>query len=252
MDPRNNTDENFFNLKNNDVHVFRVSLTNDDISRDDFVKECNSLLSPDEQDRVEKFKFTKLKTNYILCRGILRKILSRYLDINPNKIEFNYTETGKPSISSEQNKGIYFNLSHSKDNAVYAVTRAGQVGIDTEYIHRLKDLDSMIDYILSEKEKRFFDLLTGQEKYDLFFRYWTHKEAFLKATGTGLSHAMYHVEFFPDINNKLKLSLIDDDPSAPDNWAVFEFNPGEGFSGSLVVASGNNLFLKEMAWKSGI
>src|SRR5262249_38435202 len=97
-----------------------------------FVDQLRQLLSPQERARADRFRFEKDRNAFTIARGLLRIILGSYLQTTPSAIEFTYGSRGKPSVVSA--RPIQFNLSHSGDLAVYAITEGYEVGADVEYI----------------------------------------------------------------------------------------------------------------------
>ena len=119
-------------LSSNDVHLWRAKLD----QSDDCVKQLNQVLSDEEQRRSERFHFDKDRKRFIVTRGILRSILSRYLDVEPSRFRFGYSSHGKPYLVEKSNgEEICFNLSRSHSLSLYAFTRSRQIGVDIEYIH---------------------------------------------------------------------------------------------------------------------
>ena len=139
-------------------------------------------LSKDRKDKVDRLKQRELADKQILIGAFLCHCLGNYLDTSLNRVEFEYNDRGKPFI---KDSNLHFNLSHSGDYAVLAVSDY-PVGIDIE---RLK-------YGRMSVAERFF----GKEEYEdiinagseekrnrRFLEYWTLKEAYVKYLGEGLA-----------------------------------------------------------------
>lgn len=158
-----------------DVHLWCVNLSDIRASTDSVYSTANGSGSDSDCSLSQK-TFTKI---------IVRKILSSYLNCPPDQIEFIIGDHGKPSI---KNSTLQFNVSDSGDYLLLGVTQNNPIGVDIECTKR------NVDYLALAK--RFF---TAQE-YDTirnsadqqyaFFRCWTQKEAFIKATGMGLSYGL--------------------------------------------------------------
>jgi 4'-phosphopantetheinyl transferase len=149
-----------------------------------------SVLSKDERQKADRFKFPRDRNCFIISRGILRCLLGKYLGKAPRDIEIIYGLWGKPCLPEQP---LYFNLSHSKDYALCAIVRNYEVGIDLEYIYKKLDLDSMILNILSPQEIEYWKTVKTEEKTNTFFKLWVSKEAFLKASGKGWLHDQYAI-----------------------------------------------------------
>ena len=175
-------------------------------------REVESLLSADEQERAERFHFDLHRHRFIGSRGTLRQILATYLCSAPRLIQFIYGFNGKPSLPKSD---IWFNLAHAEDLAIFAVADRPRIGVDLEWIRDVPEMDLLVKTFFSPKEASLFETLDAREKRLAFFRLWTRKEAWLKATGAGISHLLGEVE----------VSFLEDEPPrirtiAPRFWAA--------------------------------
>ncbi len=166
-------------LKLDEVHIWSACLSENENNMPYFA----SLLSHDEQKVVSCFRFSRDQKRFTLCRGILRSLLAGYIGEPPEKIEILYGLWGKPCLPKE--KVLFFNLSHSRDYALYAVTQSYEVGIDLEYRDKAFEVEDMAQNIFSRGELSHWNALNPEEKTKFFFEYWVSKEAFLKASGKG-------------------------------------------------------------------
>ena len=142
-------------------------------------------LSEDERSRANNFKREHLKQRFVAARGNLREILAKYLACKPNEILFSYGDRGKPYVD-----GVYFNLAHSQDLAIYAISGDREVGIDLEYIDLKCDVDAIAKNYFLPSEQKLIKGLSDRAKYLAFFRAWTLKEAYGKATGQGIANIL--------------------------------------------------------------
>lgn len=193
-------------------------------------------LSRDERTRAEGFVFEDDRRRYELGRGTLRRILASYLRCTPEEIRFGYGEHGKPRlIDLAQGNSLEFNVSGSGDIAAFAVTLGHPVGIDIELLRPEKD-DSFVERFFAPAEWRTYSQLCPEEKSEAFYRAWTRKEAYLKATGAGLSRSL--ASFEVSLGPGEPTGLINDQVPAkePGRWTFFDFEPAPNYVGSLVVA----------------
>ena len=167
-------------LLSGDIHLYVVSIV--ELQQDEIL--LNSYINDDEEARASRFINPQHGMQYRNVRGMLRRLLSHYIDTAPEVIEFSYAEHGKPSLKN--NSQLHFNLSHSRDMAAYAFSRDRELGVDVEYMRRQKDLHGMIRHVGSVKEQAELKNLPEIEMLDAFYRLWTRKEAFIKAVGRGL------------------------------------------------------------------
>lgn len=220
----------------NEVHVWRLFL-------DLTTHQCGNLteiLSNDELVRAGRFRFERDQKRFIAGRGILRKILGCYLGVNPQKLRFDYTPHGKPILATNAGYDtLRFNLSHSGAFALYAVTRGGNIGIDIEHVRNDIDVEQISQRYFSPGEISSLDQTHKKKRSGVFFQYWTRKEAFLKATGEGLSFPMEQCDV--SLISKRRLSPIALLGSTEENlfWYGQDLIPGYGYAAAIAVEGGD-------------
>ncbi len=200
--------------------------------------EFGASLSSAEAERAARFRFERDRDRFVAGRGLLRRLLGRYLQTDPQAVEFTYSAEGKPALAGAfAASGLHFNLAHSEGLALLAVTRAGPVGIDVERIRALSDAAELVSRFFSARESAAFRLLPEDQKPAAFFSLWTRKEAWLKATGEGLAHLLARVEvsFLPGESARW-LSLPERQAHDAD-WMLHELEPAPNFTGALAVAA---------------
>ena len=230
-------------LNRDEVHVWCVNLNVLDLD----INCLKHILSKEENDKADSFHFKDDRENYIGRHAILRKILGRYLSLEPNNINFSYRSHGKPSLSNYSNGDkIHFNLSHSKGLVLYAMTRGREVGIDVERIIPGIMDEQFISNVFSQKELYSIQSLPMDMRTNALFQNWTRKEAFIKALGQGLSYDLKRIDVSAALGEK---SIISNRNSDADNsycWSLRDIELGPGYAGSIVV-EGYNWALK--CWK---
>jgi 4'-phosphopantetheinyl transferase len=172
-----------------EVHLFLLSLS---VSAGT-LRDLSALLAPEELDRAARYVFDVHRVRYIAGRAILRRVLASYLQVQPGTLGFVYGPQGKPSLAGQGN-GLQFNLAHSENVGLLAVTRGEAVGVDVECIRILDDFDELVGRFFSRRESATFQRLAPELKPTSFFNLWTRKEALLKATGDGIAHCLKEVE----------------------------------------------------------
>jgi len=226
-------------LSPDDVHVWRASL----IQPASRVEQLRLTLSADEQARADRFYFEQHKNRFIVARGILRIILSRYLDISPRQVQFSYGAHGKPALAATLGKGLLeFNLSHSQDIALYAVTRSlaaasasRLLGIDVEHIRPMPDLEKIAERFFAARENAALQALPVSLRQQAFFNCWTRKEAYLKACGYGLAGELNKIEVSLTPGEPALLLSIAGETEAASRWCLTDLTPASGASAALVV-----------------
>ncbi len=171
-----------FNLQPSQVYIRWANLNDLVTQWEDFT----GILSADERERSQRFHFPQHQHHFVLARGILRLLLGQYLNLKPQQVQFAYSSRGKPYLAFPV-CDLHFNLSHSQGQAVYGFARHTPLGIDIESIRPLKDLKSLAKRFFLPAEYQHILQTPMSEQPLLFFRYWTYKEAYLKALGEGLA-----------------------------------------------------------------
>jgi 4'-phosphopantetheinyl transferase len=210
-------------LLERDVHIWNVDL-NLDLDR---INHFSKFLTAQERQRAAKFINPLHGNRWTVARGYLRQILSQYLNLIPAEIVFSYGQQGKPAV---EGNNLQFNLSHSGDRAVYAISAKDPVGIDLEYIHPLPATD-LVDRFFSANEQAIFHRLPASLQQAAFFHAWTQKEAYLKACGTGLSTPLDQIEV--SIDPRTPAEIV----SAPiaGIWQIQQLAISTEYAGSIVI-----------------
>lgn len=143
-----------------------------------------ALLDGNETARAGRFRFERDRNRYVASHGILRALLARYLDCAPAALRFAIGSHGKPSLSDGD---LRFNLSHSRHLALFAISRAVTVGCDVEFHDERFLAENIPEHFFSPAEIAELQSLPPSERLAAFFAGWTRKEAFIKASGLGLS-----------------------------------------------------------------
>lgn len=186
-------------LPNDEIHVWRASLN----VFGENLRYLQNILSQDELRRARHSRFEKNRKRFILARGLLRIILSRYVHIAPDELRFTYNRYGKPAMDSMAGqKTLRFNLSHSGDWILYAIRQEQEVGIDIERIRNIR-ATWLAESIFSVREYAVFRSLPEHLRQQAFFTCWTRKEAFVKGIGQGLSYPL----------NQFSVSMIPGEPA---------------------------------------
>jgi len=200
--------------------------------------ELAATLTPEEHTRAARYLADLHRNRYIAARGQLRVCLAGCLSAAPAALEFAYSPTGKPALAGTfANAGLQFNLSHSENLALFAVTRAGPVGVDIERVRRLRDFDLLVSRFFSPRERAAFLLLPEEQKPDAFFRLWTRKEAWLKATGEGLAGGLDKVEVTFLAGEPARLLSLPGDDTTAAGWSLHDLTAPAGFAAAVAVGS---------------
>ena len=229
-------------LSGDEVHVWCASL-------DRPAANYAMFLSSDEQIRAERFRFDRERRRFIVGRGTLRIILGRYLNLSPEEVEFEYRPNGKPVLSAGLlHTTLCFNLSHSGEMLLLAVTYDRAVGVDIESINLDLDVETLAERFFSPAERAELQALPTDRRLASFFSGWTRKEAYLKARGEGLTYPLDQFSVSMDCDKPARLLDVKDDPQELPRWSFYALVPAPGYIGALVV-EGQNCHLAQWQLK---
>jgi 4'-phosphopantetheinyl transferase len=207
--------------------------------------ELRRTLSTDEEARVQQFRFQRDKDRSIASRGLLRALLAHYIDCEPRAVSFSYGSAGKPALTPGcAAEGIHFNVAHSGDFGLVAITKHREVGVDIEHAERQSDNEKVARRFFSPVELASFLESPSDERADAFVRHWVRKEAYLKARGFGLTR---HEEGFDAALSEANVStFVHADGTS---WTAREVVPRAGYRAS-VVAQETDWHLRSFDWTS--
>lgn len=229
-----------------DVQVWIIRLDRESPQANRLVK----WLSGDEIERSERFRFSRDRDRFIVCRAALRNILGAHLGVAPSGVRFDYGEYGRPYLSAEASRsGPYFNVSHSRDLGCIAVATRFDVGIDVEAVRHLNDLDQMIRRTLSATEQRHIAALPASDHRRTFFRYWTLKEALLKVLGVGLQWPLHEIEV--DLGVEGRIVSMPAKIAPRSRILLQELDLGSDYCGALATESTELPQVEYRIWVSG-
>jgi 4'-phosphopantetheinyl transferase len=187
----------------------------------------DSALSPAERARAARFVFDVHRRRFSAARAALRRILAAHLGTTPAAIVFTELAHGKPAVA-----GLEFNLSHSDELAVIAVTRDAPLGVDVERVRDVPDALAIAEHYFAPGERAALAAAPAAERARAFLRCWTRKEAFIKAIGEGLSHPLQRFEVALDA---ARFIAIDGSEAAAARWSLVALEPAPGYIGALAV-----------------
>lgn len=196
-----------------DLSVFRFRISEFDVSID----YLNSLLSPDEKLRKNRYFFASDRNRFVVTRGILKVLISRYVNQRPFDVKFTMGLNKKPQLSDHAD--LHFNVSHSGDWALIGIANR-IIGIDVEKIEPDFFFQDIVTHSFSPLERVYLE--SDPHTPRLFYRLWTRKEALVKATGTGIDGSFDQI---PSLDGEHRLSQKHPDES----WIVSSFNVTENY-----------------------
>ena len=206
-------------LAGDDVHVWSAWLGRTDNGYSAGLE----TLSEDERARAARFHFEGDRKNFVARRSLLRAILGHYLNLEPSQVSLAYEERGKPRLAQPDSPApLYFNCSHSRTLALFAVGRVAPLGVDVEQLRPMPEMAEIGATFCSPAENALLRAAPPERKLEVFFGIWTRKEAYLKATGEGIADSLAQT----------------DCSEAPPDWSFHALKPAPGFIGALACAGG--------------
>lgn len=207
------------------------------------IPQLKRLLSLDEKIRAQRFIFEQHRKSYIISRGILRVLLGRYMNKAADQIDFRYGHKGKPFLSLKiKSPIIFFNISHTKDLVLYAFASCRWIGVDVEYVQTSVGINEIAKRYFHFNEVKMLRQAATEKRNQIFYELWTCKEAYLKATGEGLS-GLEKVEILKTNDDNISIKRHDPVDNELSEWRFYQLEPKPGYTGALVI-KGTNWNLK--------
>jgi 4'-phosphopantetheinyl transferase len=203
-------------------------------------------LSPEERDRAGRYYFDADRRRFAWTRGVLRALLASYVGGPPDRIHFGAGDKGKLHLAPSP-AGLRFNVSHSHEWALIAVARDREVGVDVEQHRALRqDLFGIATRFFAPVEVDALRALAPAEQEPAFFRVWSRKEAYIKATGEGVSAGLdtFDVSIGPEPAVTLRVHGRPDEDA---RWMMRSLDVGPDYGAALCV-EGRDIALQLFEW----
>ena len=189
------------------------------------------VLDETEQAHAGKLKNVSLHKRYVEVHGRLRNVLAETLNQSPEKIRIKKAGHGKPYLVDYPE--LAFNLSHSADRVIIAVGWNRQLGVDIEICKPRVNLSGLVDKCFAEEEAAYWNKLPEDQKNQEFYRFWTRKEAFVKATGRGIALGLNHCVINP--GQPTAFLRVPDICGQASAWRVLDIDLGQEISCAVVA-----------------
>jgi len=199
------------------------------------------LLSPDEVDRAERYRFPQHRRRSIVRRGLLRLLIGSYLDLDPAGVRFSYGKRDKPSVAEGSDgatcaaERFHFNLSDSEDLVLYAFAFGCELGVDAEMLRTISDAESISKNFFSAQECEVLLGVEPERRSEAFLNCWTRKEAYIKAIGEGLSEPLDRFSVTLRPGEPARFLHFADRPEEVAAWSLFHLLPAPGAVGALAL-----------------
>jgi len=215
-----------------EIHIWQVDLRINESQQQALTLTLNEA----ELERANRYYFARHQRRFIAARAALRAVLANYLAISSDEVSFNYGKYGKPGLSDAHHSQLRFNLSHSGECAVIALTQHDDIGIDVEQFSE-RDFLALATRYFSKEEVAALNQQPASQHQASFFHIWSQKEAFIKATGMGIHFGLD--KFSVSVTPPAKLITVD--PTTRFNssdWRLYDFQPLAGYQACIAIKNG--------------
>jgi len=216
-----------------EIHVWTARLVDEHRATADLLP----ILSREERAQAAQFSFERDRMRFIQAHGVVRQILSNYLDVDAATLIFARTHHGKPYLTPRANgPHLEFSVSRSSNCCMLAVQLDHSIGIDVEKVRDLPQAIDIVQSYFTPAESRALSALRGAARRDAFFALWTHKEATVKGLGISLAAHLGRIEFDLDPIGGLRLVAWDRDQSVAQKWSAVRLDPAPGHVAAIASA----------------
>ncbi len=204
-------------------------------------------LTQEEQARAAAFQNADRATQFRVVRTALRQILSVYADLPPMMLRLMHDRMGRPAMAPGQpGDDLHFSVAHSKAIGLIAVTRAGPIGVDVEFMRADRDFSAIARRFFSPAESNILSSMPADAQRTAFYRCWTVKEACLKAMGWGLAEGLAAVETDPDPGAPLRVIRVRA-ADATMSWQLAALQPAWEYAAAAAL-QGPRVQWRGLAW----
>lgn len=217
-------------LTSSAVHVWSIPLG----VREEILAALRDVLDDDERQRAARFHFERDARRFVVAHGAVRFLLAGYAQAQARDLRFQHSSYGKPSLQDPLSD-FHFSVSHSNDQALFAVARTREVGVDIEWIREDVETDILAERFFSPGERDSLRGLPPDQRVAAFFRCWSCKEAFLKAQGVGLSRSLDSFDVDVNVGCPARLIATRPDASEAERWSLRELAIAKGYAAAVAV-----------------
>lgn len=229
-------------LREGVVHVWYVELDVDD----DVHARLADVTSEAERARARRLRIASAARRFLSARGALRTLLGAYLGCPPSRVPLPPGGTEKPCLLEPEDPSLRFNLSHSENHALIAVTRGVEIGVDIECGARLHHVDRLSRRYFTDRERGLLGAMDESGRKHAVRELWTRKEAFVKARGVGVYRSDLRALDIGLASNDAWLEVPD--PSTGSRWSVRSIRPPVHGCAAAVAVEGAGLPLECLRW----
>lgn len=189
------------------------------------------ILEPHERAHAESLSNLQSRLNYAEIHGRLRILLADVVNSSPKHLRILKAEYGKPYLIDYPE--LSFNLSHTGNKLIVVYAYHHNVGVDIETCKKRANLAGLVEKCFAEEEQNYWRQLPHSQQTQAFYRFWTRKEAFVKAVGRGIALGLNQCVINP--NNRNRFIRIPKDYGKAEQWLIQDVEVGANICGALAV-----------------
>lgn len=214
------------------LHLWRLSLQ----SHTEVAAHLWEVLSEDEQQRAQRFVRSQDQHKFVCVRGTLRCLLGQYLHTSGRGLRFDYGDYGKPQlVSSGRSLELQFNVSHSHDLALIAITQGAAVGVDIEHVNLQTSYLNISQRFFSSAEHDVLLQQPLEQQCYTFFQLWTRKEACVKAMGGSIAHGLDQINVAIGLDQPMAEIYMMTTPQQPCPLFLQNLSLGHHYAGAVAT-----------------
>lgn len=203
------------------------------------IEYLQSILETEEQVRANRYYLAKDRNRFVICRGVLKLLLSRFTGLRPKAVVLQKSDFQKPFLSSGFE--IKFNVSHTDTYGLIAIGET-ELGIDLEFMDENYGFETILPRVFNKADLKRID--NDANPLRKLFTYWTRKEAFVKAIGKGIDDSIIEIPVHNG-NHSINKYLLH---GLEGNMNVYTFNVSESHIGSIAFSNKRNRVKKIAAF----
>lgn len=190
-----------------------------------------AMLEPYEQEHAVSISNQQSRQNYVAIHAKLRILLAGIVNSRPEDLRILKAEYGRPYLADYPE--LSFNLSHTGSKLLIAYSYTHVVGVDIETCKPRASLPGLVEKCFAEEERQYWQGLPESEQTQAFYRFWTRKEAFVKAVGRGIALGLNQCIINPLKHNQLL--RIPEAYGKPGQWVLQDIEVNKTICGALAA-----------------
>lgn len=219
------------------------------LARTDLPRELESVLSPAELARAERFRFSADRQRFVIGRGMVRTLLAERLDIPAASVPIVIDRYGRPRVCSPDGSDlIHFSVSHAGDCVVAGLCASHAIGVDVELCREDPALQEMVAETFAAAEQEALAGYSDADWIGAVYSTWTRKEAVVKAIGVGLSMQFTSFEVSVGLTVQPRVIGFSDPRLGAEEWTLYDLELPAGVAGALAVRGTG---VEVVAWEFG-